>query len=1734
MDGFGHGPEEPDWQGNPLMSAHLDALELSETLRDRLASVALDEHGTTLEAANEALRSLWAGPPALGGLLAEPYVEGAFPSLSSGKSLETLVTEGVFDNGLADLLFENGAVPRKRLLYTHQVEAIEKADSLSSDSANPGLVITAGTGAGKTEAFLLPVLNRLKKNMRKNPHGIRAIILYPLNALVNDQVDRLSSWLRGQEEIRIFSFTSETPETNSIADRKGYPEFDISRMRSRKEARGLEDHDGARLPDKDGPQPDILITNYSMLEYMLARPKDACFFSDALEAVVVDEAHLYNGTLAAEISLLLRRVLIRCGKKPGEILSLATSATLGGTEGDLRAFGGSLFTKPDEQVVLVRGIPMEPEFKALLQPKAIPNPEDLIRVYEQSGIRRTSTLVVDAAGNADPVLSELEKPAEQIPAFAELASLVTSAPFPEREHRLAVLMHHVLGHAPILKKLAEALWERRFTPLGDLADRLFGEVGTPPERRKAITILLQMASMARWEAGTHPLIPHRIHLLAKAPDGVCICPNPGCASTQGQKLPGVGRILGGSVDSCPGCFTPTLALHRCKKCRTLLMAASRKKPPRFIQRTEVDTRPDLLLAWPAKDEENARTKIGLKNGQGNQLEVVGARDKEAWVFTQASGSCPSCTADAKHIRALTSDPALFQTAIAETVLKATPDFPHLSKDFKPGKGKRLLCFSDSRGEAARLGPEIMVKHDQQLLRCILADVFSKSEFLNKKVKIKELCNIGSDDCLAKNSQLVKQVLSRDLGESHEAEGWNRRVWNENLRYLFPEENYRRSVFYTMLGREFAVRSSSLSCEGMGMLEVVYQDLDQMSIPEGLMGILPSNELREGLGNHWKDYLASLLDTLRGEGAISLGLDSLDHEISSRGPPAGCWMSLSAKGPKLERFLPARPDSKNQRLVFTEDLVKGLMGAQGIDRGSLRSTSRNVLEAAFLQLAAEAAEGGRLERLLEVEQRTPNGANAGDVEAIRIRFEAIALRVPAKAWICRKTLRVYNRVVSGNAPGSHGRLLEELVGADISTVPGLERRRLAYSDPQSVFRIGLWAEEHSAQLSPRENRRLQDLFKAGIRNILSCTTTMEVGIDIGGLTGVFLANIPPGRANYLQRGGRAGRRADGSSAVVSFARRRPFDNQVFSRFEDFANRALLAPRVFLERTRIAQRHFNSFVLNHFLLGHGSGGAMTAYGRMGTLAGRSTPEYWDKKEPAPGNAADYRYNGLGDDLLDHLKREGENPGAWLTHGAAMLLKGTGLEDSSGSAERLKTLLEFARNRLENALAGWRAEVDNLTDNWLDVMKSGEEDRPRRIHANAIRHQLYFLNRTETIRALCDNQFLPSYGFPINVRKLEVMLVKGKGRRLSIEPDTKFKLERPGLLALGEYVPGTKLMAGGKGVVSRGIKKSWLPANADSTPGLVGWLAKCTNNHVFHWTTSPPECCPFCHRDDPSTFQSTRMVLFVRHGFTTAPQHPPQFTIRKERVAMVETNTLAFTDRMDPAENLDNFGGVMGLRAQYRPEGEILVYNRGRNGNGFAICQKCGYADSENANYVNQKGANGLGRSFLNHYPLYSAHRSPCCRRGEAPFWRGRLLAASEKTDVLLLDFSGTRQESFAGNIEIMLAVAFACQRSLAERLEMDTRLIGVDLVPTGEQGQHQGIILFDNVPGGAGHVMEVFRQREGRDFLEGAEQILRVNEVHDRDCMAACLDCILSFDTQRRTGGNPLRRLEARNFLTGLLA
>ena len=231
----------------------LDAFVLSQNLRQRLVEFSLDRNFVRNPKLTEICRLLWSGAAEGGGLVSDLWVEGAFPSKAADETLADLAAQGEFDGGLQDHLHARGAVPRDRKLYLHQREAIREAQKTYPGGAKPALVITAGTGAGKTECFLLPILNDLFQRRKADRSGVRCVILYPMNALVNDQVDRVHEWLKEQDEITLFHFTSETPEDSRQANKDGVPQRkeETFRMRTRQEARGLESHDG-RLIDPGG------------------------------------------------------------------------------------------------------------------------------------------------------------------------------------------------------------------------------------------------------------------------------------------------------------------------------------------------------------------------------------------------------------------------------------------------------------------------------------------------------------------------------------------------------------------------------------------------------------------------------------------------------------------------------------------------------------------------------------------------------------------------------------------------------------------------------------------------------------------------------------------------------------------------------------------------------------------------------------------------------------------------------------------------------------------------------------------------------------------------------------------------------------------------------------------------------------------------------------------------------------------------------------------------------------------------------------------------------------------------------------------------------------------------------------------------------------------------------------------------------------------------------------------
>jgi hypothetical protein len=842
-------------------------------------------------------------------------------------------------------------------------------------------------------------------------------------------------------------------------------------------------------------------------------------------------------------------------------------------------------------------------------------------------------------------------------------------------------------------------------------------------------------------------------------------------------------------------------------------------------------------------------------------------------------------------------------------------------------------------------------------------------------------------------------------------------------------------------------------------------------------------------------VASLLDSLRTDRTITLGSESHDVLYADYSPvPIGRWFSVEESFQStLVAF--AGKTIGHRRNAFLATLLRGKTPFDAAQRDAF---VLDIFRTVFEQLRNE-AEKKTLPWLQYEQRQTADGATP----ALRMDASKLAFRHPAALFQCARTGQVWPRAVEGDAPATVRLELRPATTEKLDADPRIGRHRAELrQDP--AFATGIWGEEHSAQLSPEKNRRLQDLFKAGLRNLLSSTTTLELGIDIGGLHAVLMANLPPGKANYLQRAGRAGRRADGSAAVVSFIRPLPYEQAVFHDFGHFLSSPLRRPTVYLDRERIVARHWRATLLGAFfknILPKGKAvGAMRAYGTMGKFCKLPDVRYWERgktKPDLPDLGTEEKESARFITFLRDQTQDG-HPAEWETV-LAKLREGCPDNVLAGTTVEL---LADAASAFEKAIQKWENDYNALLTEWKNI----PQDNPGA--ANSLRYQLNILHEITVIEALADAEVLPRYGFPIGLNRLHVKVVDE--HRPRVREEDQFRLERSSIQALREYVPGARLMAGNQVITSRGLCKDWTGSNVDKGFGLRRILYKCVNGHSFDATQQKSGVsCPLCAKPHVGT---PEYLLFPRNGFTTAAWDPPRYGSESEMVGQITSQTLIFREhgsgQKNDYERIPGFADIPHLNAEWRQAAEILVTNSGEHNKGFAICTKCGFAESEK-DY--DTGQMKLPAGFERHASLFSIKEKPACwQSGDtAPVMRNQILAARQNTDILLIDLSHGLKFGAKNHREIHAALAAAMRLAGADFLQLDLREIGVMTdVPTGSDGSGLGIALYDNTSGGSGHVLELMK--EGRKWLEKAHRLLFGNAEHDKSCDHGCLDCILSFD------------------------
>jgi len=494
----------------------MNPIKLSKQLQDTLVSYLTTTFDVNRDGQEPALaefiRQSFNRPRAL---FAGPYLE-LTPPYKTAETLQQLATAGIVSSKLLQMeCFKQGRpLPINAPLYTHQVAAFRK---LCMEERN--IVVSSGTGSGKTECFLIPILNDL---LNDDSPGVRAILVYPLNALVNDQLDRLRELLRDKPDITFGRYTSELEEKAESARRQMKQEWEQmdSAHKDLFPEYPLPNEIIGRDQIREGKLPNILITNYAMLEYLLLRPEDSPLFSKGKwRFVVLDEAHTYAGAQGIEVGLLMRRLKLRLGHQPGQMRCIATSATLTNDDaGDASQFTKALFGEEFEEDDIIFGelnhdyippsSPSQPSMTTYVHEK-FEQLIETVREEQWESIDAIALLMQEIGLINDEQLSLADK--YQPPQF------------------LWEVLRGNQDLAQLRKLMADA---GQPVEVAAIAEKLFHDRLPVEQQQVALYHLIELAAMARPEVDKPSLLPARYHLFVRPPQGVWACLNPTCPDKQ--------------------------------------------------------------------------------------------------------------------------------------------------------------------------------------------------------------------------------------------------------------------------------------------------------------------------------------------------------------------------------------------------------------------------------------------------------------------------------------------------------------------------------------------------------------------------------------------------------------------------------------------------------------------------------------------------------------------------------------------------------------------------------------------------------------------------------------------------------------------------------------------------------------------------------------------------------------------------------------------------------------------------------------------------------------------------------------------------------------------------------------------------------------------------------------------------------------------------------------------------
>lgn len=1516
---------------------------------------------------------------------ADPFSKGPYldvtDSFVKGQSVSQLV-----DNGVLSSEFKRLPDIYDKTLYLHQQKAIEK----TLDGKN--IVVSTGTGSGKTECFLIPIINHLMREKEiygEIKPGVRALLIYPMNALANDQIDRLRRTLAKYHEITFGSYTGQTEYKKEKA-LEIYKKINTNPETGEVPVR-LENELLSREEMKETP-PNILITNYAMLEYLMLRPEDSVFFegkhAHSWKFIVLDEAHTYTGSTGIEVSMLMRRVMAKLHNP--QIQYILTSATLGDESSNDKVveFAENLCSASFCADDVIRAYRVN--LREYAQEKYKLGTDFYTAVHDLIDCGYEDSYILQKIYESFGIVS---KDYSLLPEFLYDLMLQDEIYWKVKEF--------LASPCSVSALCSELNWT--FQQLSDFVD---------------------VASRAIKDRTK--IFDARYHLFIRATEGVFITLPPYKSLSLTRK----------NYEHHNGKDYKVFEVVTCSQCHALYILGN-IEDNHLVQKSNYDSQNIKEAFYIGEvtnddDEENQLAsedlttsayelcpycgyirpanevhKKACEHGSSDYIKLIKVKTSKVTGRVTKCVCCESVNRlgilrsffTGQEASTSVIGTALFEqlpgyinkvetpvetTTVTDDGFDEWADEVTQPTSIKVPKAKQFIAFSDSRQAAAYFASYFSETYDGILY----------SSLINAKIK-----SLGTE----------QQPIPRFVAELAT-------IFRNNNISPFTDDSrpdYEAEAWVAVL-KELVENKTRNSLAGLGLLSLSITD-DDIFMQNKKYGFSA-----EDVKNICLNFIAGMLT----ESAIyyKKTLSESDILFFAHGGVETSYLLHGGNDRSIHAFIPKNNSRTNKRKEYLERILK----SKGIVADS---DSVNNLLSAFW------------DKFLLKYGLLKNITNKNGYEGYRVNTEKLTIGNAKKWYRCPRCQRLTPFNVSGVCPSYMCDGVLEPVDAD-----ELNRDNHYYKIYNELEPHSLRIVEHTAQLNRDEAYKYQNLFKQKKIDVLSCSTTFEMGVDVGELETVFMRNMPPTPSNYAQRAGRAGRSTHSAAFALTFCTKSNHDFIFFKNPVSMIKGTITPPVFKTDNEKICIRHVYASALSFFWKKYPQ--YFSDAHAMMEVDGKKKSGFAAFKEyllSKPSDLKKYLKLCLPQSLIKQFKIETFGWVRWL------------FDAPNVNYPNFNRVFEM-----------YNSEISTLQTEKEKADAAGNK-------SDYITYQIKNYRNEKVISFLSKNSILPKYGFPVDTVQLRITDKNDSAAGLDLSRDLS--------MAISEYAPGCQIVANGRLITSRYIRK--IPHEHWKMYDYIKCEDCQTLNMDIHTEYGSQlkecrQCGAILRENQRKTFLIPDFGFIAEHNISTPTLIKPERTSRTEAAFVNYDHHLPEKDYI-----------INGLKVQTAivDNGPMAILTTDE----FFVCQKCGYACETTE----------TGTPFLK--MVVKPHTAPSGKKCSCSNLERFSLGYRFETDVIRIRIN--KICSFEQAYSVLQAIIL----SACAQLNIDNTEIAGCL-----QYCTDGVfyyVLYDTTPGGAGHVKRLNSKEMIEKVLLGAYVKAKNCTCGGEEGDSSCYSCLRTYQNQR---------------------